>query len=498
MKNRKRVLLTGATGYVGGRLLPILERDGYRVRCLARRPEYLAGKVGKETEVVRGDLLEPESLPAAMEGIDTAYYLVHSMGDSETFERSERLGAENFAAAARQAGVRRIIYLGGLGDPDEELSAHLRSRLAVGRILRDSGVETLEFRASIVIGSGSLSFEMVRDLVEKLPVMITPRWVAIPAQPIAVTDLVEYLHQALEIKTDESMVIEIGGADQVTYADLMREYARLRGLRRWMIPVPVLTPRLSSLWLGLVTPLYARVGRKLINSIRHPTVVRDDTARRLFDIRPLGCREALSQALGNEDHEFAETRWSDAISAGGAAQSWGGARFGKRLVDSRAVSVPLTTEEAFLPIRRIGGRNGWYFANFLWRLRGFIDLLLGGIGLRRGRRTPEQLEVGDALDWWRIEAYTPNRLLRLVAEMKVPGRAWLQFEVTSEGEGSTIRQTAIFDPVGLTGLAYWYLIYPLHSLIFAGMLREIGRAAVKEHDRRAAAASVAQPGKVSP
>lgn len=483
MRTPTPILLTGATGYVGGRLLKILERDGHRVRCLVRRPAYMEGKAAPNTEVVRGDLLKPETLQPAMKSIHTAYYLVHSMGDSETFEESERQGALNFAAAARASGVRRIIYLGGLGDPDENLSPHLRSRHTVGRILRDSGVETLEFRASIVIGSGSLSFEMVRDLVEKLPVMITPRWVSVPAQPIGVTDLLEYLRQGLTLEAEGSRVIEIGGEDRVSYGDLMREYARRRGLKRWMIPVPVLTPRLSSLWLGLVTPLYARVGRKLIDSICHPTVVRDDSAWRLFDIRPLGFRAALSQALRNEDRQFAATRWSDALSSGGTTRNWGGARFGKRLVDSRAVTVPLSPEAAFLPIRRIGGRNGWYYANFLWRVRGFIDLLLGGVGLRRGRRTPEQPAVGEALDWWRIEAYKPNRLLRLSAEMKAPGRAWLQFEVSPGDHGSTIRQTAIFDPVGLSGLAYWYLIYPLHSLVFAGMLRQIGRTAVREAKR---------------
>ncbi len=480
----RRVLLTGATGYVGGRLLKVLQREGVPLRCLARRPRHLEGKTGPDTEVVYGDLLEPESLAPALEGIHTAYYLVHSMGDSETFEEAERRGATNFARAAREAGVRRIVYLGGLGDEQRELSAHLRSRQAVGEILRESEVQTLEFRASIVIGSGSLSFEMIRDLVEKLPVMITPRWVSVAAQPIAIRDLLAYLRGALTLEVEGSPVIEIGGADQVTYGELMREYARQRGLRRWMIQVPVLTPRLSSLWLALVTPLYARVGRKLINSIRHPTVVRDDLALQLFDIRPMDHRQALARALRNEDRKFAATRWSDAMSAGGKTPNWGGVRFGKRLVDSRTVRVPLEPAEAFRPIRRIGGRNGWYYANFLWRLRGFIDLLVGGIGMRRGRHSPEELSVGEPLDWWRIEAYQPDRMLRRAAEMKVPGRAWLQFEVTPDEDGSVIRQTAEFDPVGLSGLAYWYLIYPLHSLIFSRMLRGIGRAAVEDASPR--------------
>ncbi len=502
-KSNDLILLTGATGYVGGRLLELLEKGGaagsqappagravppdahreqetppYLVRCLARRPEFLQKRVGPGTEVVRGDVMEPETLSQALRGVHTAFYLIHSMGDSETFEETERRGAENFAEAARQCGVKRMIYLGGLGD-DQELSPHLRSRQAVGEILRSSGVETLEFRASIVIGSGSLSFEMVRDLVEKLPIMTTPRWVSVKAQPIGIVDLLEYLEQAINVRLEPpgSQIFEIGGADQVTYAELMQEYARQRGLRRYMIPVPVLTPRLSSLWLALVTPLYARVGRKLIDSIRHPTVVCDDRARQVFSVKPRGVRETLAEALENEDHEFATTRWSDAISAGGERPDWGGKRFGKRLVDSRAVRVAVPPQQAFRPIRRIGGKNGWYFCNWLWRVRGFIDLLVGGIGLRRGRRSLENLEVGDTLDWWRIEEYRPNRLLRLSAEMKVPGRAWLQFEVTEENGSSTIRQTAIFDPVGLAGLAYWYLIYPLHAFIFRGMLEAIARRA---------------------
>ncbi|KPK83031.1 MAG: epimerase [Gemmatimonas sp. SM23_52] len=477
-ENGRLILLTGASGYVGGRLLRALERRGERVRCLARRPEYLGAKVGAGTEVVRGDVLDLDSMRSALQGVDIAYYLVHSMASRGNFEEEDRRAAASFAKAAGQAGVKRIVYLGGLGR-EPHLSRHLSSRQEVGRLLRDSGVPTIEFRASIIIGSGSLSFEMIRALVEKLPVMVTPRWVNSPAQPLAIEDLIDYLVAALEVDVAESAVFEIGGADQVSYREIMREYARQRGLRRLMIGVPVLTPRLSSLWLGLVTPVYARVGRQLIDSVRNATVVIDEEALAVFGIRPRGIREAIERALRNEDQEFAETRWSDALSSG-EIRGWGGAKFGTRIVDSRSAHVPYGPRQAFRPIRGLGGDVGWHYANWLWRLRGFLDLLVGGVGSRRGRRDPEELTPGDTLDFWRVEAYEPEATLRLFAEMKLPGRAWLQFEVEPEGGGSRVRQTAIFDPVGLFGLLYWYALYPLHQLVFAGMLRGLVRAMADE------------------
>jgi len=482
----KCVLLTGASGYVGGRLLPRLEKRGISVRCLARRPEFLASRVGPGTEVVEGDVLREETLVAALEGVPTAYYMVHSMGNAsaEGFEKQDRRGAVNFGRAARAAGVRRIIYLGGLGREGEDLSPHLRSRHEVGSALRASGVPVIEFRASIVIGSGSLSFEMLSALVERLPAMVTPRWVNVTAQPIAISDLLAYLEAALDLEKEDSRTYEIGGAERVSYGELMREYARQRGLRRLMIPVPVLTPRLSSLWLGLVTPLYARVGRDLIESICHETIVHDDRARHDFAIEPTGVQEAIASALACEDCESAETRWSDAISAGGTDPglfgSYGGVRRGRRLVDSRECEVDVSPADAFAPIRRIGGRTGWYAFDWLWRLRGFIDLMVGGVGMRRGRSDPERLRVGDGVDWWRVETYEHDHLLRLSAEMKLPGRAWLEFEVRPADRGSTVRQTAVFDPSGLPGLLYWYGIYPLHAAVFRGMLVGIARAAQRE------------------
>ena len=472
----KLILLTGATGYVGGRLLHALETAGYRVRCLSRQPEALIARVTQTaTQIVKGDVLDGDSLGPAMSGVHTAYYLVHAMASVKSFEDEDRRSAHAFAAAARDASVQRIIYLGGLGS-GHELSAHLRSRQEVGRILRESGTQTIEFRASIVLGSGSASFEMIRALVEKLPVMTTPRWARTRTQPIAIEDVIAYLMQALDIQISGSRIVEIGGADQISYLDLMKAYARERQLQRWMIPVPVLSPRLSSLWLGLVTPVYARLGRELVDSLRNETIVNDRSAKTLFSVRPLGHQEALRRALANEDRDFAETRWSDAFSSLRIAPSWGGAQFGRRIVDSRSAQVPYSPALAFQPIERLGGRTGWYYGNWLWQTRGLLDLLFGGAGMRRGRRDPDRLRPGDTVDFWRVEKIERGHLLRLAAEMRLPGRAWLQFEVEPNGSGSTIRQTAIFDPVGLLGQLYWYLSYPLHELVFAGMLAGIVRA----------------------
>ena len=471
------ILLTGATGYVGGRLLPALEAGGHQVRCLTRRPDVLTHD-HPARDVVRGDVLEPASLDAAMQGVDTAYYLVHSMGATGSFEEADRQGARNFGAAATAAGVSRIIYLGGLGREDEDLSPHLRSRQEVGRILRESGIPVLEFRASIVIGSGSLSFEMIRSLVERLPFMITPKWVRVPAQPIAIDDLLDYLIAALDLPASAYRVYEIGGADQVSYAEIMKIYARLRGRPLRMLAVPVLSPYVSSLWLGLITPLYARVGRKLIESIVHTTVVHDDAALRAFAVRPVGVEEAVRRALGVAPGVPTVTRWTDAVSSARVPPSWQGVKFGAQLTDARSITISATPSAVFKCIERIGGDTGWYAWTWLWHLRGLLDLWTGGVGMRRGRPSPETLRVGDTLDFWRVEAITPGRRLRLSAEMRLPGRAWLEFEVVPAADGTLIRQTATFDPEGVLGKAYWYAISPLHHLVFGGMLRGIARASL--------------------
>jgi uncharacterized protein YbjT (DUF2867 family) len=470
----KTVLLTGATGYIGGRLLHRLETERRgRLRCLTRRPEALTERAAKGTEIVAGDLLDPGSLDRAMRGVHTAYYLVHSMGASGEFEVLDRTAATNFAAASRRAGVRRIVYLGGLGDGGD-LSSHLASRQEVGRLLRSSGVPTIEFRASIVIGSGSASYEIVRALVESLPLMVTPRWVETAAQPIAIEDVVEYLVAALDFEGDE--IFEIGGEDRVTYAEIIREYARQRGLRRRLLRAPVLTPRASRFCLGLLTPVYGNVAGAMVDSLRNETVVRTSTALDAFPVRPRGLTKAIARALINEDREFAETRWSDALPTD-RPLGWSGISFGRRLVSSRAMRVAQPPQHAFEPIGRIGGRTGWYAADSFWRIRGLLDTLRGGVGLRRGRRDAIDLRVGDTIDFWRVERLEASRLLRLTAEMKIPGRLWLQFEVDEDGNGGAhIRQTTVFDPAGFVGLAYWYLFCPVHHLVFASMLRGIGRA----------------------
>ncbi len=474
------VLLTGASGYIGGRLLPSLETQGYRLRCLARHPEILKPKVGPSTEVVAGDVLERPSLDAALRGVDVAYYMVHSMRSHGSFEETDRQAARNFSEAAKAAGVKGIIYVGGLGSDEEELSTHLRSRHEVGDILRQSGLPVCEFRASAVIGSGSASFELIRALVERLPIMFTPRWVKGKAQPIGIDDLLDYLLEALQIPLSHYRIYEVGGADQVSYADMMRAYGRQRGLKPLIIPVPVLTPWLSALWLGLVTPLYARIGRAIIESIVHVTVVRDNAALTTFSVRPMGIDEAIRRALAHEETHYSETRWSDALSSSGTQRSWGGVRFGTRVVDSRTLTVEAPPDAVFRCIARLGGDHGWYACDWLWQLRGFIDLLQGGVGMRRGRPSSITLHVGDTVDSFRVESIEPNRRLRLKSEMNLPGRAWLEFEVTEAGSVTQIRQTAIFDPVGLKGQLYWYSLYVPHELVFNGMLQGIAQAALRE------------------
>jgi uncharacterized protein YbjT (DUF2867 family) len=480
VSNDKLIGLTGASGYIGNRMLGALQQTGYPIRCLSRNPEYLQHRMNDKTEAVQGDAQNVDDLIIGLRGIHTAFYFIHSMSSAGDFEAIDRRAAQNFAEAAKQNQVKRIIYLGGLGDETQELSPHLKSRHEVGEILRSSGVPVIELRASIVIGSGSTSYEMVRALVERLPVMITPKWVSVKAQPIAVHDLTAYLLAAIALDVPGSEIIEIGGNDITSYEEIMNEYARQRGLTRFMIKVPVLTPHLSSLWLGLITPLYARIGKHLISSIKNPTIVTSDKAKAFFSIQPVGIQEAIERAIKNEDQDVAASRWSDSLSANGYEPKNETLEYSSRVFDKRDIFISVKPHVAFAPIQRIGGKNGWYYATFLWRLRGYLDLLFGGIGIRRGRRDQNHLFVGDTLDWWRVEAFEQDKLLRLRAEMKVPGRAWLQYEVEPYQDGSIIHQTAIFDPLGLWGRLYWYCLLPVHHFIFGGMLRNIAKSAKRQ------------------
>lgn len=477
-----RVLVTGATGYIGGRLVPRLrEREDYRVRCLARAVDRLRGRFDG-VEIVKGDIADQASLSLALDGCDAAYYLVHSMGSTDAFADADRKGATLFGQAARAAGVGRIIYLGGLGDHQDTLSAHLRSRHEVGDILRASGVQIVEFRAALIIGSGSVSFEMMRYLTERLPVMIAPRWVMTRCQPIGIHDVLAYLIAALDLKTHEHRTIEIGGADVLTYRDMMLRYAALRGLRRHIVVVPFFTPQLSSYWVHLVTPVSARLAQPLIRGLHNEVIVRDRTANADFpQIAPIGFDEAVRRALDRNRSAGAKTTWFDAFDFQTLRKGFNGANEGM-LIDMRVHHVNASPESVAAVFSSLGGSRGWLGADWLWRLRGCVDRAVGGVGLRRGRRSPSDLREGDGVDFWRVEAYRPGRLLRLRGEMKLPGLAWLQFEASADPNGgATLRQTAFFEPRGLSGMLYWYCVAPFHEWVFGTLAKHI----VREAEQRA-------------
>jgi uncharacterized protein YbjT (DUF2867 family) len=477
------VLVTGVTGYIGGRLVPELLTSGYRVRVLVRDQNRLQGRSWlNQVEVVQGDVLDSASIVTAMSGVSVAYYLIHSMSSSADFDQRDIQAARNFGNAARASGVERIIYLGGLGDPATDLSKHLHSRHQTGQALQEAGVPVTEFRAAIVVGSGSLSFEMIRYLTERVPVMICPRWVFTRVQPIAIGDILKYLVAALETPQSSGRIIEIGGSDVITYGDMMLGYARARGLRRWLLSVPVLTPRLSSYWVHLVTPIPASIARPLIDGLRNEVIVRDETARELFPkIEPMDYPSAVSLALVDLEAHHIETSWSDALatSQGDVVPVALSTQEGM-IIERRQLMVSIPPNVVFKMICSLGGQTGWLYFNWAWGLRGWVDRLVGGVGLRRGRRDPEVVRIGDAIDFWRVESVEPDKHLLLRAEMKLPGRAWLKFETHSYSvEQTRLVQTAFFAPKGLFGLAYWYLLYPIHRLIFAGMIRNLAQRAME-------------------
>ena len=493
----QKILVTGATGYIGGRLVPCLLEEGYDVRCFARDADRLGGRPWRdEVEVAEGDALDYDTVRPAMEGVDAVYYLIHSLASGEgEFADRDRRAAENFRRAAEEAGVGRIIYLGGIEPKGEKQSEHLRSRLETGEELRKGGVPVTEFRAAVVVGSGSLSFEIIRYLTERVPVMVCPRWVHTPTQPIAVRNVLEYLVEALEVEESAGKVLEIGGADVLSYGDMFKIYAKVRGLTRYVVNVPFLTPRLSSLWVGLVTPVTDDIARPLIKGLDNEVVVTDPTARELFSVEPLSYEAAVRLAIRRSVRDEVETAWHGAYSSS--------LPYGKvieelkdeegLIQDRRRRRVDAPPHTVFQVIKKVGGEEGWLYANVLWKIRGVLDELVGGYGLQRGRRSASDVRVGDVVDFWRVEALEPDRLLRLRAEMRVPGKAWLQFEVCpaeGDADASVVTQTAFFEPKGLYGLLYWYLFYLPHQWLFPGMLREIAdRAEAAGQQARTSASS---------
>lgn len=476
-------LVTGATGYVGGRLVRELLNSGHTVRVLARDPSKLAHNAwASKVQVMQGDASDPRAVEQAMEGVSTVYYLLHSLQQGKNLEDAETHIAQIFADAAAKQGVQRIIYLGGLipNVPDHEMSPHLRSRFNTGQVLRSTGVSVIELRASVIIGSGSASFEMLRYLTERLPAMITPRWVRTLTQPIAIRDVLRYLVLAADIPPGVSRAFDIGGPEVLTYEEMMHRYAHVAGLsKRIILPINVLTPELSSHWVNLVTPVPRAIARPLVRSLRHPAICTEHDIAQYIPDPPDGLipfDQAVELALTRIKEANVATRWSDAATPGAPSDplpsdpTWSG---GSLYTDIREVPTTASRHELFQAIERIGGEAGWYSAQLLWSARGFIDRLVGGVGLRRGRRDPEHMAVGDAVDFWRVEEVIPDQLIRLRAEMRMPGRAWLEFTVDEKNGQTYLKQRAIYWPHGLAGHAYWWSVAPFHAFVFPPMAKHI-------------------------
>jgi uncharacterized protein YbjT (DUF2867 family) len=480
MSNSRLILITGATGYVGGRLVPRLLDAGYRVRCLVRDPGRLQGRAWlKRVEVVRGDALVPETLVEAMKDVSAAYYLIHGKQGGKMDASRDLDLARNFAEAASEAGIERIIYLGELVDPTTHLSPYLRARHETGHILRHSSVPVTEFRAGMIVGSGSALFEMIRYLTEREPLLICPAWFFSVAQPIAVRDVLSYLIDALKTPESSGRMLEIGGATRLTYADMLLEYAKERGLKRILIRTPFYAPRLSAYWVHMVTPIHWRIVLPLIEGLRAHLIVRDEAARKLFpQIKPIDFRTAVHLALGRIQRDNVETSWSDAlVTVAGDIRPYQYAVDEGMYVETRKLLLDLPPQEVYRSYAGIGGERGWLYMDWAWGMRGWLDKAVGGVGLRRGRRHPDEIRVGESLDFWRVEEVEKDHLLRLRAEMKLPGKAWLQFESKPQEGKTLLTVTAYFAPYGLFGFLYWYAMWPFHKFIFDGLTRQIASRA---------------------
>jgi uncharacterized protein YbjT (DUF2867 family) len=486
MTEKKIILVTGATGYVGGRLVPKLLEAGYRVRCLVRDPSRLQGRGWlDQVEVTKGDALNPDDLVNAMRGVHAAYYLIHGMqGGKVNAERDLQI-ARNFAHAAEEAKIERIIYLGELVDPTANLSPYLRARHETGYLLRHGKVPVTELRAGMIVGSGSVLFEMIRYLTEREPLLVCPAWYFSQAQPIAIRDVLSYLLDSLTTPDSVGRVIEIGGPTRLTYADMLLGYAMERNLRRWLIRTPFYAPRLSAYWVHMVTPIHWRAVAPLIEGLRANLIVRDDAARRLFpQVKPIDFQTAVRLALGRIQRDDVETSWSDAlVTAVGDVTPYKLSVEEGLFVERRQALLDLPAEKVFRAYSGIGGTRGWLYMDWAWAFRGWLDKAIGGVGLRRGRRHPDEIHPGEALDFWRVEAVEENRLMRLRAEMKLPGKGWMQFESLPKEDGKTLfTVTAYFAPYGLFGFLYWYAMWPFHKPLFDGLTRQIAsRARVLGH-----------------